>query len=936
MSFAKFILYSLWEDGEIMKKKKLTYNSLAMSTLKNRKKSYALMIIGIVLSMIFSSSIIYFAFSAYETSQEQIKADKGLFDMYSNDYDTDWYEKAQNVDAIDTIGYGNSIGFAFTDSDNKLNGTSVAKLDEVAKELVNPVFIKGSYPKNKGEIAIEQSTLLQLGIVADIGDEITLEFQVQNDDELLPEIKEKTYKLTGILRDKRNNFNLGFDENHLLPAAFVSDYETVDLGGKENVVAYCTLTDSGWFSMYDIVFDETNYIAGDFVFGYSEMLRLNSDESVSLFYIIIIIAILLVASSVGIINTFTSNLKERKKQIGLYRSVGATKKQIFTLFSREALLLSIICTPISLLISFVIVKLIVNTIFEEAFFTPNLWVLLLCGAFSMICVLIASSVSVLPATRVTPMQAIRNIEAVRKFKNKKIKTQQQFTVSKLLAKRDLIISKRKQIVISIFLVIAIFSSSYIFSYLSYYKNDIRSFGYDYELLLDSDSGYFMVNYPESNNGFSENQVQTVLLNENIKSFSGQKRANINILINNPDELSDYRFIKYSSFDYKLEDLEKLDEDNYRKLLTLSSPFSHYDEGEDIFNAAGYNTEIITDTEIVALDDKSLETFNDYILDGSINIDKLNSGEEVILVTSKEAYLTVIEDGLGYGRAICTYGSKESIENEIKLNGYEVEIISSAECDYKAGETLDLSVLYCEEVDPDGDSTITKDNLEVNNKQVKIGAVVDDKSNSRLTYRAGIYTTLEGMKHFFPQAKYKLLTFDLKDNCTEEVDKEVTALLKSVSESIYAGSYQSDFESKQRQKEEAKTFFLLAFAILVLIFTICGSIINNVISSTIKGDKKKIGTLRAVGANEKEVSLSYIYQLLSMFIWGFVIGFGGFVISFLILSLIPNTKEMMNSLIFNPWVTLILAIILFAICSLSIYFKIKKEMKHSIVENIREL
>ena len=193
-----------------------------------------------------------------------------------------------------------------------------------------------------------------------------------------------------------------------------------------------------------------------------------------------------------------------------------------------------------------------------------------------------------------------------------------------------------------------------------------------------------------------------------------------------------------------------------------------------------------------------------------------------------------------------------------------------------------------------------------------------------------------MKHFFPQAKYKLLTFDLKDNCTEEVDKEVTALLKSVSESIYAGSYQSDFESKQRQKEEAKTFFLLAFAILVLIFTICGSIINNVISSTIKGDKKKIGTLRAVGANEKEVSLSYIYQLLSMFIWGFVIGFGGFVISFLILSLIPNTKEMMGSLIFNPWVTLILAIILFAICSLSIYFKIKKEMKHSIVENIREL
>ena len=72
MSFAKFILYSLWEDGEIMKKKKLTYNSLAMSTLKNRKKSYALMIIGIVLAMIFSSGVPFFA-SCLQSSQKEMQ-----------------------------------------------------------------------------------------------------------------------------------------------------------------------------------------------------------------------------------------------------------------------------------------------------------------------------------------------------------------------------------------------------------------------------------------------------------------------------------------------------------------------------------------------------------------------------------------------------------------------------------------------------------------------------------------------------------------------------------------------------------------------------------------------------------------------------------------------------------------------------------------------
>ena len=72
MNFAKFILYSLWEDGEIMKKKKLTYNSLAFSTLKNRKKSYALMIIGIVLAMIFSSGVPFFV-SCLQSSRQEMQ-----------------------------------------------------------------------------------------------------------------------------------------------------------------------------------------------------------------------------------------------------------------------------------------------------------------------------------------------------------------------------------------------------------------------------------------------------------------------------------------------------------------------------------------------------------------------------------------------------------------------------------------------------------------------------------------------------------------------------------------------------------------------------------------------------------------------------------------------------------------------------------------------
>ena len=53
-----------------MKKKKLTYNSLALGNLKNRKKQYTLLIIGIILSMTLSSSFTFFVSSAISSALE--------------------------------------------------------------------------------------------------------------------------------------------------------------------------------------------------------------------------------------------------------------------------------------------------------------------------------------------------------------------------------------------------------------------------------------------------------------------------------------------------------------------------------------------------------------------------------------------------------------------------------------------------------------------------------------------------------------------------------------------------------------------------------------------------------------------------------------------------------------------------------------------------
>lgn len=918
-----------------MKMKKLTFNALALGNLKHRKKRYTLMILGIILSMVFSSSIIYFGFSIYTTSQEQRKAELGLYDQFSGVYDERVFSEAQNRGAFEEAGFGETLGLVFTDKEEKINGTPIAKIDETAKKLVNPILIEGSYPEKQGEIAIEQTTLLQLGITAKAGDKIKLKMQVQNGEDLLPEIKEKTYVLSGVLKDKRSNILYSVDNKDILPSAFVSEYEKVDLGGKANKIVYYKFSDDGWDIIYEVMAEYDAF--SNRVEVYSDGRDLLSDQFSSLLFIGTIVVILLLASSVGIVNAFTSNLKERKKQIGMYRAVGATKRQIRKLFGREAVLLSVICTPISLLISYGAVKIIVNRIFENAYFQPNIWVLLACGAFGIACVMAASFIPLVSASKISPMQAIRNIEATRKLKNKNIKSQKHFNVSKLIAKRNLVISKGKLVVVSVFLVITIVFSSYALSYLSFAKDDLYERDYDYELYLGRDSGYFAINYPKGNNGFTENHKQTVLMNENISSAYGYKSANVNILV---DKMTEYQQIADADYFPPDMDLLSLDESNYQEV------FKHgmSQDKLDIINVAGYEENFIS-SEIIALDEELINKI-DNVRDGEIDIAKLNSGEQVLLLAPKNVYLTLRSDESG--NWLNMYEQLSHIEQAKERYGENaIKILAEKECDFKVGEALDLSVLYSEKSNEDyditGETIVDKENLEINNKQVEIGAITDAtiaNDTLRLIYAGGapftMITTVEGMEHFFPKAKYKEIMFDLKGECNDEIDAEITDLLKSVVNCVDESDYMSNYEYNREQKETIKGLTFLVYAIVILLFTICGSIINNTISANIKEDKKKIGTLRAVGANETEISKSYILQLLSMFKWGFGIGFGGFALSYLIIVLTNKYTGLANALVFNPWVTLLLGLILFAICSLSVYTKIRKETRNSIVENIREL
>lgn len=909
--------------------KKFNSNSLALENLKHRKKQYSIMILGIVLAMVFSSSIIFFAFSMLLSTEEIKKQDYANAQNILMIADEKVIKQAIDENIISEAGFAHTLFYAFTDEKNEQDGFAAAYLDKNAEALANPVVIEGKYPEKIGEIAIEQAALLKINSNAKVGGKIVLKTKTQNGSELENEIKEKEYTLCGILKNKRSNFaKEDSDANTYLPAGFVCDGEKIDLGGKENLVCYFNRSNDNYekfddFTQKNDILRYLLFVSTDNFFSYAD----GYEKAQPIIFAVIIIAILLFASCIAIVNAFSSNLKERKKQIGMLRAIGATKKQIISIYGREALLISFICTPVSLLISYFSVKIIFSLISDTFEFIPSLISLLPCAVFGIICVMLASLIPLSSASKITPLQAIRNISLTRKMKTHSIKSQKQFKLDKLLSKRSNIFYRKKQILVSTFLVISIIGSCFACSWLSYAKDNFYHIDADYELSLERDSIYGYVNYVSANSGFSQNDLTKVLENENIKSANGIKLCNTNMLLDN--EMSAYKKILSGIYTESYFSPDEITSENYEELMysKLQSDYT------SLKNAMGYGEYI--PLEMLSYSPETFEKMKSITINGKIDVDKLNSGEEVIILAPQKVGLYNETDKEWSGIQKDTDGEMSDSKN------YFVTV----ECDIKAGDAIKLSTLSASKPvsNANGEGYSFSEGIKRNDKEVKVGAVINEIPENIYrgifggdSHSITILTTPDGMDSFIENIKYKEILFYLNKTCDDKTDKEIQAILDGITSSVDNSRSTSEYGFQKHQANETKSIFTVMIAIVILFFTVCASIVNNTISASIRESKREIGTLRAVGASQRELVKTYINRLLLMFKWGFSIGFAGFTLLYLIFFTVSKIKHSLFEMCFNPFITIAFCIILFAVCSFNLWLNIRREMQNSIVENIREL
>lgn len=920
-------------------KKKLSINTLAMGNLRNRRKQYTVMILGIILAMIFSSTMVFFISSFYETSEEQIRNQMGdaTCIVYTGHSDFDTFEDAKAQGLISTYGAAHILGYSYHKDENL--GTCIGWLDEEAMKLAYHKLEEGSLPQAEGEIALEKTALLRLGYGnAKVGDTIKVTTKIQNGNDYYKNAKE-TYKLTGILKDKKKRLQSymggGSAYDNMLVAGIVAPETKIKPGGKEKIVVYAKANDNYGLKLYNDLWDHfmmnensstSEMLTLDYASSSLDIL-LRNDEFYKSLPVLLLTLVLIITSCVTIVNAWATNLKERRKQIGLLRAVGATKKQIITIFGREAIIISLVAMPISILASYGVVRLLLPMLMEDPIFTSGLKVLPACAIINLLVTMLSALAPLRSAAKITPIQGIRDINNMRVMMLKKVKSAKHFNMPRHLAKRNLMFYKAGKLAVTVVLASSIIITCYGFSVLRYSDSINYESRFDYTLETNQ-VDYNDVNWKTHNIGFDHEDVVALRDLPNMTEPIGiaSMRAQITI-----DDYTDYHAIigenngtgKY----YLMENADMCSSvEEMRDAMHNLTVDEYYTRAQEKLQ----RTDDFYTTSLYGFDESGLAILESCLLEGSIDAGRLTKGEEVLLAASPRMNFGTYHFE---GESGNTYSFYPDSDERMK----RMETLLSADCPYHVGDQIEVSVYFYKDEDQELNNP---DQYEKVTKTFTIGGILDPAklaNQADLHFEEGcMITTYSGAKLIYPELKYFNLVVNSEVDIDDATDLELTQYMGDIA-GQYNGTVRSACSIIREDKESDRIMFLILLCLIIMAIVICASIINNSLTASIRENKRMLGTLRAVGASRRDLTAIYVNQLNNMFLWGTSLGCA--ITAVIFVSSYLNAKNHIYAvmgLIFDPWATLIMLVLLYGICAWNLWRTIGKEMKHSIVDNIREL
>lgn len=903
--------------------KRLSINDIAKASLRTGKRAYLSLAIGIFLSIFLVTSLFMTLEGISLAQKDRLHQKVGYQDMMI-------FSAVRSPAEIMECGLFEKLGVISIAARVRDTGWFIAHYDETAAGLRNRQFIEGRLPENPGEIAVEQQVLDNLRSDAKVGDSITLTVTpIDGRDE------EKTFIISGVMvnqsEDEAGRYHSSYDQITRLPSAIVHPEETFESG---RIVRHYLLTMKNgespvdamiyWFERGETVVRHTD--SGYLVFGYIDGVNGGLVELIEKYLnaqaiTLYIIAIALIAACcVGISQALDSVLTRRVDQIGMLRAVGATKRQIRKIFGREAWLLALILSPLSVAAGCAFVWLISLFLPGAMRFGLDMEMLLPILLLSVLFILIAAGLPLRRASRILPMGVIRDTAMLRKVRD--VKPKKVFDAPVLIAGRQIRLHWSRQIgaalMVTLMLVVTAVAGGFSMQDMGSYWEERG----DFEIHFDyagHDDFVDIVPYTYLNQA-DLRQITSLSHVDRIETMR-MMYVNLNVTGEVPEYLKQY--LVNSSNDH-LEEL--FDEDSEGKKNGVETHKNAL--------TAFHRTGTLAQLRLYILPEESIRQVAGNVTEGDIDLTAINEGREV-LANAPDIYRQLIDDrdpnNIQYA-----YSTEDPWTGNEEI--YEFFLSNDA---FSAGQTLPLTYAWMEGT---MDTVIANEPWTVERYEAlntveaapTVGAVLGGYLEGDRLGRVnspGLITTEQGAQAMgIPLRKMETLYVFLDDEADEEAEKYLTGRIESISQRGSILNFYNNIESARDNRELQSQLILAMIAAAAVFFVSSFSMISGSVKRRIRADERMIGTLRAVGADKRTVVRCYLTQTELTVLLGFVMAAA---VCLVIVAMNPSLMTLKQCVLVGL-VMLGIAAACFGLCMASVHKAVGDVMKRSVVENIREL
>ena len=940
--------------------KRLTMNQVAKAGLKANKRAYLSLVITVFLAVYLAAAATLGCYCTWKARQDEMADRIGYINCFVTD-------KSEITDVqLRRSGLFSRIGHVYLSAVIEETGIYTGWYDEEAEYLLNRRCVEGRMPEKAGEIAIERSALESMRSGLRVGDTVTWKMHPQQG---VPE--ERSYTLTGILNEQTRNLDTSYRYSYLekekaWPAALVSQEEPPYEVGSTRITRVMTYAPLVTYSRVDEYswkrWNRANVYGVNRAYGQVEMHDSLEDEVQNAIAQMILWLImggcLLLATCIGISGAMEGVLSQRTEEIGMLRAVGATRRQVRRLFSRDAWLIAGASLLPGIGLGILTVWAAGRLVDNEMSFGFSPWLLLPVLALSALCIFLSSFAPLRRASRQMPMGVLRDTGMLRKAK--KFRSRKQFRATGLIAGRQARLHPFRQAGAAVMIALMLIGAFFVVEIGLGMMNDVSGRSYDFKVskrnwsddsalvfstdtetaeLTEQDLAQIAAIPEMDYMKYSRGGVINLILRDEIPAYLRDTYAGEDEVFNTGEDDQVFFWVQPFVFnvsklrgtlDYLLaeEEPEKPAENE----ANFDGIYQYYKEMQAVQEVSGETGKLLP-VRLFTIDPED-EMIRQAVREGAISREKLDAGLEVLVYAPDQYVGRMTSKRPNEIAYICETDQK---------TGESVEWIAENHNDYfHPGQQLEFLQMIDHE--PTGYASVdaeknkeTYARMEQRKASAAVGAVLAGDLSGVEAITSGQLTILTTEAGATALGLYTRSPRDIDVTLDGEVDNETEEAIQDRLERIAMradmGVY-NHIQGRRESRDGLRKLITLFAGIIVLFFAVSVAMQVGNTGRRIRADRRMLGTLRAVGADRNTLVGCYRLPMILASLAGLILG-----IAFYLVFRYSDMGSMAFPA-YHPEIVLPLFVVLSGLCLLcclaGVRARLGQVLKNSIVENIREL